>query len=186
MPQSELTHVPLPDEVDFDAISMFRVLEEHAVEYVVIGALAAVIHGAPVFTGDADICPSNSPQNLERLAAALRAMDARIRNTDVPEGLPFACDAVFLSRMSMVNLVTRFGILDVAFTPAASTGYEDLVRHAVEYELEGVRVLTAALHDVIRSKETANREKDRATLPILRALQDEIARQEEDRGSAGA
>jgi hypothetical protein len=168
---------------DFDPIAVFGALAEHRVKYVVIGGLAAVIHGSPAFTGDADICPARTPENLERLAAALRDLDPRIRNTDVPDGVEFACDAAFLARMTVVNLVTRFGIVDIAFEPAATRGYDDLVQRAIVYSLGGVEVPVASLRDVIRSKEKADRDKDRAVLPILYALEDEIAAQEA--GEAG-
>jgi hypothetical protein len=46
----------------------------------------------------------------------------------------------------------------------------------------GAAVPVASLDDVIRSKEAANREKDRVALPQLYALRDEIAAQERDRG----
>ncbi len=42
------------------------------------------------------------------------------------------------------------------------------------FELSGHRVRVAALADIIRSKESAGRAKDHATLPILYALQEEI------------
>ena len=82
-----------------------------------------MLHGSPAMTNDADICPDRSPENLERLAAALRAMHARIRTESEPDGLTFACDAVFLSRIdTTLNLVTDFGYFDLAFSPAAFTG----------------------------------------------------------------
>jgi hypothetical protein len=157
---------------------MFRALAAQRVDYVLIGGLAAVLHGSSALTNDADICPERSLENLERLSAALRDMRARIRTDAEPDGLAFACDAAFLARMKMVNLTTRFGDFDISFEPAGSDGYEELVRQAVDFEAGGVTVKVASLADVIRSKETADRPKDRATLPILYALQDEIAKRE--------
>jgi hypothetical protein len=73
--------------------------------------------------------------------------------------------------MSMLNLVTKFGELDVSFEPAGTTGYADLRRSAVDAEIHGNRVAIAALADVIRSKQAADRPKDRLALPELRELQ---------------
>ncbi|MGQ0824996.1 MAG: DUF6036 family nucleotidyltransferase [Actinomycetota bacterium] len=171
----------MPDQLDFDAFEMLRVLERHEVEYVVIGGLAAVLHGSPTYTSDADICPRRTRANLERLARALTDLDARIRTSAEPEGLPFARDAEFLERMAMVNMVTRAGSLDISFAPAAFAGYDDLARNALDLEIEGVHVKVASLHDVIMSKETANRLKDQAALPYLYALEEEIAEQERER-----
>lgn len=153
---------------------LLATLEAHGVRYVVIGGLAAVLHGSPTVTGDADVFPERSVDNLERLAAALREMNARIRTTSEPDGLDFACDAGFLSRMKMVNLTTDFGDFDLSFEPAGFSGYDELAEHAVEVPIGSMKVRVASLADVILSKETANRPKDHATLPILKALQDEL------------
>lgn len=71
----------------------------------------------------------------------------------------------------MLNLVTKYGELDVSFEPAGTDGYADLKRGAVDAEIHGNRVTIAALADVIRSKQAADRPKDRLALPELRALQ---------------
>lgn len=155
---------------------LFNVLARHHVDYVLIGGLAATLHGSSALTNDADICPSPSPANLERLAAALRDMDARIRSDTDPDGVPLTASPEFLRRMNLVNLTTRFGDFDIAFQPAGSHGYDDLVQRASEVALDEIIVRVASLADIIRSKEAANRPKDRATLPILYALQDEIAK----------
>ena len=154
----------------FDPEAILRVLELHRVEYVLIGGLAATLHGSPLRTGDADICPSSSEQNLDRLAAALNELEARIRSADAPEGVRFACDAKFLSNLEMLNLVTRYGDLDIAFRPLGTAGYSDLVQNCVRYDLEGLEVPVASLVDIIRSKEASGRQKDQAMLPTLRTL----------------
>ncbi len=132
-----------------------------------IGGLAATLHGSPVTTQDADICPERDPENLDRLAAALRELHARIRTEGIVDGLPFACDSKFFQMMSMANLVTDAGDVDVTFDPAGTAGYADLARSAITIEVDGVLIPTASLEDVIRSKTAADRPKDRAALPVL-------------------
>jgi hypothetical protein len=155
---------------------LFDTLARHHVDYVLIGGLAATLHGSSALTNDADICPDPSPANRERLAAALQEMKARIRTDAEPDGVPVTADADFLRRMQLVNLTTRYGDFDIAFQPAGSDGYEDLAERAIDVEIDGMIVRVASLADIIRSKEAADRPKDRATLPVLYALQDEIAR----------
>jgi hypothetical protein len=161
-----------------DPHRIFAVLERHSVEYVLIGGLAAVLHGSAVVTNDADICPSRSRANLERLAAALQDLHARIRSAAEPDGVAFACDPEFLARVQMLDLQTDAGQFDLAFEPAGFTGYDDLAGDAEMFDIDGVHVRVAALRDVIRSKETAARAKDRAALPHLYALEDETAARE--------
>jgi len=138
------------------------VLQRHGVLYVLIGGLAATLHGSPTRTADSDICPERSPANLDRLAAALRELHARIRTEGVVGGLAFACDAKFFATVALANLVTDAGDLDVAFEPTGTRGYEDLAAHAVVMDLDGLEVPVASLEDVIRSKTAADRPKDRA------------------------
>jgi len=155
---------------------LFACLGEHDVHYVLIGGLAAVIHGSPLPTLDADICPSRDPGNLARLAAALNELDARVRTPDTPDGVAFPRDAIFLSSIELLNLVTSAGDLDISFTPAGTEGYADLAIRAAVVEVYGISVRVAALEDVIRSKEAANRPKDHRTLPTLKQLLNEIRR----------
>jgi hypothetical protein len=140
------------------------------VRYVLIGGVAATLHGSPLRTGDTDICPDAHPDNLEKLATALRELKARIRTEGVEGGLAFSCDAAFLSRVGLLNLETEAGDVDLSFTPAGTDGYDDLVAHAARFDLAGTVAPTAALLDIIRSKTAANRPKDRASLPVLEEL----------------
>lgn len=153
---------------------LFSALADAGVDYVLIGGLAAALHGSPALTNDADIVPSRTPENLERLAAALRELEARLRTTD-PDGVAFDPHPALLASMAMVDMTTRCGDLDLSFTPAATEGYGDLVERAVTFDVNGLVIPVAALDDIIRSKEAANRPKDHATLPILYALREELA-----------
>jgi hypothetical protein len=164
---------------------LFEVLARHKVEYVLIGGLAANLHGSPLVTNDADITPRRTKPNLRRLAAALVELDARIRTAKEPGGFEFARDAEFLGRVKMVNMQTRAGDFDITFEPGGfSAGYDELLPHAVPFDIFGVLVLVAALRDIIHSKEAANRLKDQAALPVLYALEDEIAAAEREGGAS--
>ena len=166
----------MTQELKFEPELVFRALNAHGVHYVVIGGYAAVLHGSPTVTADADICAGRDRDNLRRLAEALRETHAKIRTASEPEGLPVTLDEHFLAQMTMVNLVTDGGAFDLSFTPSAfPEGYDTLVEHAVRFDIDGLVVPVASLDDIIESKRTADRAKDRAVLPILEALRDEIA-----------
>jgi hypothetical protein len=140
------------------------------VNFVLIGALAARLHGFPRLTADADITPAGDKLNLERLAAALKELDARVYTEAVPEGLAFDCSPATLARARMWNLVTRAGRLDIAFEPAGVKSYDELKKDAERFEAFGVRFLVASLDDIIRSKEAAGRPKDLDDVAIMRAM----------------
>ncbi len=73
-----------------DAPALLEVLERHRVQYVVVGGYAAELHGSVRRTVDVDVVPRTTADNLERLAAALREVQAKIRTEGFPEGLPFS------------------------------------------------------------------------------------------------
>lgn len=163
-----------------DPACIFATLADHNVDYVLIGGLAAVIHGSTAMTNDADIVPDRAQVNLERLADALRDLDARLRVESDPDGLPFDPHPELIASMAMLNMTTRCGDVDLTFTPAGLDDYDELVANSEAMEIAGHHVRVAALADIIRSKTAAGRPKDHATLPILHALQEEIDRMSVD------
>jgi predicted nucleotidyltransferase len=154
----------------FDPERLMRVLHQHNVRFVLIGALAARLHGFTRLTADADIAPADDRANLDRLAAALKELKARVYTESVAEGLPFNISATTLARSRMWNLITDAGRLDIAFAPAGTKGYEDLKKDAEQFEAFGVSFFAASLDDIIRSKAAAGREKDQDDVLLLRAL----------------
>lgn len=153
---------------------MLDALHAAGVRFVLIGDMAAILHGDVGVTLDLDLVPDREADNLEKLARALRSLDARIRVADVADGLAFDCSAAFFRNLAIdaiVNLTTDAGDLDVAFRPAGTEGYSDLRRDSDLVEIaDGVEIRVASLGDVIRSKAAADREKDRQALPRLRQL----------------
>jgi len=149
---------------------LFGTLTRHGVQFVLIGALAARLQGFPRATYDADITPASDPQNLRRLADALRELDARIFTNAIPEGLAFDCSPQMLARADIWNLVTKAGRLDIAFKPSGTEGYDDLARNAVHFTVYGDELLAARLEDIVRSKEAAGRWQDRQDVEIIREM----------------
>ena len=151
-----------------DAEAIIAVLNAHGVDYVVIGAFAAQASGAPIPpTLDIDFTPSLSPENVRRIADALRELDARLRVADTPDGLPFDPAPELIARMSMLNLTCRYGDFDLAFHPSGTGGFEDLTKRATTILIGKTETRVAGFADVIRSKRAAGRPKDLSVLPSL-------------------
>jgi hypothetical protein len=159
----------------FQPARVIATLNRHGVEYILIGGLAATLHGSTLRTGDIDICPARSKENLQRLAKALVELQAKIRTESVTGGLAFSCEAEFLAQVSLLNLETSAGDVDVSFGPSGTTGYDDLLATAERFDLDGLQVMVASLSDVIRSKRAADRSKDREALPVLEELARQLA-----------
>jgi len=154
-------------EAGFGAI--LSTLNDHEVEYCIVGMLAAVLQGAPAVTVDVDIVHRRTPDNVSRLLAALRALDAEYRND--PRHL--TPQESHLLGPGHQLLRTRHGDLDVLGSIAGGD-FETLVDATVLLDLQGVPVRVLELSRVIAAKMAAGRPKDLAALPMLRATLDEI------------
>lgn len=149
-----------------------ELLVDHGVAFVVVGGVAAGLHGSPMVTYDLDVCYRRDPENLERLATALESIHARLRG--VEDDVPFLLDAETLEKGDCFTFTTDLGPLDILGTPAGTQGYDDLAAAAVETDVGGFAVLIASLPDLIAMKAAAGRPKDREMIENLEALRDEI------------
>ena len=156
----------------FDPVGILRLLDDRGVAYVVIGGMAAAVHGSPTVTGDLDVCYERSAVNLDRLAVALRDLDARLRGVD--DDVVFPLEAEALAAGDHFTFTTRLGDFDCMATPAGVRGYDELRPNAVEVDVDGLTVIVASLDDLMRMKRAAARPKDRVELEILGALRDEL------------
>lgn len=145
-------------------------LAKHEVRFVLVGALAARLFGFPRLTGDADIAPAPDPQNLERLASALRELGAKVFTESVPEGLAFDCSARTLACAPLWNLTTLGGRLDLVFAPAGTAGFSELAPNAVRFRVYGSELLVAPLAEILRMKEAADRPQDRQDAQVIREM----------------
>jgi hypothetical protein len=168
-------------EPQFDPEAILAALERHGVRFVLIGGIAAVARGASIVTEDLDVTPSRDRENLERLAAALQELDARIR-VDQPRSppVPIPFDGGLLGSSDIWNLTTRYGKLDLVLTPGGfEHGFDDLSPGATREQIgERLQVLVATVDQLIASKEAADRAKDRAALVELRRMRAEERRRE--------
>src|ERR1051325_6191068 len=112
-----------------------RLLGEHKVDCVIVGGIAAAIHGSLFLTNDVDVCYARDPANLERLAAALQSVHARLRNA--PEGLPFILDAETLKRGLNFTFTTDIGDVDLLGEVQGVGHFEDVHADSVEVSLFG-------------------------------------------------
>lgn len=150
----------------FDFRRALMVLAAHEVEFVVVGGISAILRGAPVVTFDLDLVHRRTPENVRRLLAALRSIDARYRHDPrrlVPEEKHLLGPGHNL-------LQTSCGPLDALGAIEDGLSFEDLLPDSEELRVgpdRTVRVLS--LRRLVELKEASGRPKDLAVLPTLRA-----------------
>jgi hypothetical protein len=164
-----------PGAPPVQAGELLLLLDRHGVRYVLIGGLAATVHGATRVTFDIDLVPDWTRANLERLASALREAEAKLVAPEAPEPVAFPIDAHSLNQFEVPTWRTAYGDLDVVVgTPTTKRGvlasYRDLADRATKADAFGVTILVASLDDVIESKQALARESDLVALPELHRL----------------
>lgn len=172
--------MPPPDGPPLDLGRLAAAFERHGVDYLLCGGAAATAYGAERPTDDADCVVCRERANLDRLAAAMREFNARLRvagmTDDEARLLPVQIDGAILADLSITTWMTDAGPLDVLAGLEASDGrlvpYDELAERASVLQGEGFVIPAAGLDDIIRAKERANRPKDREALPELRAIRD--------------
>ena len=151
---------------DFKAL--IERLDQGSVEFIIVGGVAAAAHGAVRTTLDLDLVYRRTPENLQRLAAALADLDPYPRGA--PEGLPFRWEARTLANGLNFTLRTALGDLDLLGEITAGGGYDTLVSHTVEVTLFGRRCRCIELRELIRVKRAAGRPKDFEAIAELEKL----------------
>lgn len=169
------------DERPLDTERIIRALAEHGVDYVLVGGIAALVHGASRVTVDADVVPEATPENLERLLDALAELDAAAFVSEerlaMEDADPWEIDvlrkgAAGLPEAEAWHFTTAAGRIDVVLDAAGVGGYEEHQAGADEFEVFGIRITVAGLDDLIASKTTLGREKDASILAELQELRD--------------
>jgi len=160
---------------ELDIQGLLEQLAAAAVDYIVIGGVAVAFHGYVRATKDLDVVPGPSRQNLERLAALLRSLDAELDGAgdfDVGE-LPDPLDPEILAQGGNWVLQTRLGRFDLMQWQGDRELWEMLSPAAVEVDLDGVLVKVAGYEDLIALKEQAGRPGDLEDLERLRQARGE-------------
>jgi hypothetical protein len=159
-------------ERPLDAFELVGALARHEVDYVVIGGVALQAHGHVRTTLDLDVVAAWTRENMQRLAGALRELDARLRGVDADMLGVDLGDPTTLYEGGNFLMHTRHGDLDVFAvdqTPGAPPRYEDLRARAVAVEIRGVTLRIAHPDDLIRMKTFAAQFRDR---PAAKRRQD--------------
>ncbi len=151
-------------------LKLLRELSQREIEYVVVGGMAAVLHGAPVVTADVDIVHRRTPENVNALLEVLRELEARLR-FDTRKLFP---SEAHLLGHGHILLATSLGPIDL-LCEVQGEGYEELLPYAQDLKLgEGLTTKVLGLEKLIEQKMGAGRPKDHMALPILRATLDEL------------
>lgn len=155
--------------IDFKRL--LATLVEAKVEFVIIGGVAATLHGSARLTSDLDIVYGRSKENIRRMVVALAPLSPYLRGA--PPGLPFHLDAETVRAGLNFTLTTDAGPLDLLGEIAGGFNYEVLRKRSKFVELFGQRCRVMDLDALIASKLAAGRPKDLEVIAELQVIREE-------------
>lgn len=180
---AERPPIPGPEP---DVVQLVTVLDEHRVNYVLVGRMAAILHGADTFTRDCDIVIDQDAYNLVALNNALEQLNYRVRgapgsadeaNAQAPRAREEPALHPAELQYEFLNAQTDAGPLDVLPTMLMSderrADYETLDREAVHLTIRGtnITIKVASIEHLIESKTAVGRPHDLSTVDQLRRIQ---------------
>jgi hypothetical protein len=154
------------DWPEFRPRALLERLVAGELDFVVVGGLAAVLHGSTTITRDLDVLCAPLDENLDRLRRTLVSLDARVRG--VTDGIPFDPESRTLPQTNILALNTAHGRLDLV---PPLKGFDALRERAWLADLGSVKVKVASLDDLIAMKKAAGRPKDLVAVEELEAIQ---------------
>jgi hypothetical protein len=153
--------------VEFRPRQILVALADHNVDCLVVGGIAAAMHKAIHETIDVDILCEPSEANLERIAALLTSLRARVKGAQQPMG-PVGPD--LLHGVSLITFETELGEPDIFFEVPGMSSYGELSERAQRVSVSGRIIKVVSRADLIALKRASGRERDRVIVDELMKL----------------
>jgi len=150
---------------------LIPILVKGKAKFIIIGGVAAVVHGAARATFDLDVVYSRDPDNIIHLVETLAPYSPYLR--DAPDGLPFIFDQKTVQSGLNFTLTTQLGNLDLLGEVVGGGTYEDLLPYSQKIEVFGVRCFCLGIERLIRVKRAAGRPKDFEVVAELETILEE-------------
>lgn len=151
-----------------DSSKLLAALRAARVDFLVVGGVAATIHGSRRRAADLDVLYSREPANLRRMAKALSAHEPYPRGA--PKGLPFRWDERTVAAGWNFTLSTRLGDLDLFAEVTGGGRYEDLLPETDEVVVLGHSVRVLRFDALIETMRALGRPRDVEAAAELEAL----------------
>lgn len=150
---------------------LIPILAKGHVKFIIIGGVAAIVHGAARATFDLDVVYSRTSDNIVNLVQTLKPYSPYLR--DAPGGLPFVFDQVTVQNGLNFTLTTQLGNLDLLGEVVGGGTYEDLLPYSMEIEVFDAKCYCLGIERLIRVKRAAGRPKDFEVVAELETILEE-------------
>ena len=150
---------------------LLTALRNEGVSFIIIGGVAATLHGSARLTNDLDVVYERSTENIDRLSRAIAPFNPYLRGA--PEGLPFRFDPPTIKRGLNFTLRTDAGDFDLLGELTGVGSFAAVAQVSIDATLFGATYRFINLDALIRSKRAAGRAKDLEVVAELEAIREE-------------
>lgn len=149
-------------------LEILRRLNQHEVEYVLVGGMAGVLYGSSLVTEDVDVCTPFEPKNLAKIVSALGDLNPRHRTN--PNHPPMTPKAVDLAGFKNLYLITDLGQIDLLSEISGVGGYPEVSRHSIAANLRDLVCKVLDIDSLIRARRAVGRPKDLQAVAELEVI----------------
>lgn len=148
-------------EIPFDYKELLKILNEHKVKYLVIGAYAVIYYTEPRFTKDLDILIEPSIENAKRIYEALKEFGAPLEKITADD----------FTKKSMVYQIGIAPVRVDILMGIKGADFNLIWKGKVKINIEGVAVNIIGLQELVKLKKLAKRDADKRDLKELKYVQ---------------
>ncbi len=154
-------------------LSLLQLLASQGIEFVVVGGVAATLHGGRRTTFDLDVVPRLSSQSWDKTIRAVWKAGGRPR---IPESLDRISDVENVRRwmdekgMRALTFRSADGVMEIDFLVQESHRFDQLLQRAELITVDGVQYAVASIDDLIAMKREAGRPQDLVDIAELEAI----------------
>ena len=158
-------------------LEILNALHDHRVDFVIVGGVAAALHGGSRVTFDLDVVPSLAPDSWQSAVDLLWGLGARPR---IPEPVERIREVEHIRRwrreknMLALNFRTSDGATEVDLLVGESDAFDELKQRAVEVTVDQRTFFVASIDDLISMKQRAGRPQDLLDIAELRRIRNRL------------
>lgn len=142
-------------------LALFRALNAARIKYLVIGGLAAIAHGIPRSTKDADIAVLPDKRTYTKLLTVFKALRLGAAYLTDPEKM-------MKSKVTIFDDYIRVDVL----SDAPGLDFQKYWENRNVFKIDGVRINFVSLDDLIHLKKAAGQQGDLQNVEVLKKIRD--------------
>lgn len=133
-----------------DFKEFIKLLNEHKVEYLLVGGYAVILYGSPRYTGDIDFWIKPEKENVKKLITMLSAFGFSSLNIKVED-------------FNQADQILQLGFppfrIDL-MTSISGVDFDECAKNSKTFEIEGMKINVIGLEDLKKNKKATGRHKD--------------------------